>query len=136
MPETTAQLADAIHAMSKLSWRRTARETSDLTESEYLALDHLAQAGTSTVGEITEAISVLPAQMSRIIRRLEKAKLATGSINPEDKRRVDMSITPRGKRAHTKYRNAKLAPLIEALERLTSQERIQFMSLIHKMRGD
>ena len=136
MPETTAQLAEAIHAMSKLSWRQTAKETSDLTESEYLALDHLVQSGTSTVGKITEAIGVLPAQMSRIIRRIEQAGFVSGAINPDDKRRVDISISKKGKQVHTKYRKAKLAPLIEALERLTPEERSQFMSLVGRMRGE
>jgi len=134
MPQTTTQLAEAIHAMSKLSWRRTARETSELTESEYLALDHLVQTETSTVGEIIKAINVLPAQMSRIVRNLEDAGFASGSINPDDKRKVNISVTKKGKQVYTKYRKAKLGPLIDALERLTPNERSQFMSLIHKMR--
>ncbi len=129
MPET-AQLAEAILAMSKRSWIEASGE---ITESEFLALDYLAEVGTATVGETQQHIKVVPAQMSRLLRRLQSAGFVTSGINREDRRRVDMTISESGRAVHGKYRTAKLAPIIAALDRLSRDEREAFMTLINKM---
>ena len=90
MPEI-AQLAEAILAMSKRSWIEASRETAEITESEFLALDYLTEAGTATVGEAQQHIGVVPAQMSRLLRRMESAELVKSDINREDRRRVDIT---------------------------------------------
>ena len=132
MPET-AQLAEAILALSKKSWINASRKTAEITESEFLALDYLAEVGTATVGETQQHIKVVPAQMSRLLRRLQSAGLVTSGINRKDRRRVDMTITDSGRAVHAKYRKAKLAPIVAALERLSSDERDAFMQLVNKM---
>ena len=121
MPATT-RLAEAIFALSKRSWIETSRQTAELTE-----------AGTATVGQIQRQIGVLPAQMSRHLRRLRSAGFVTCQINRDDRRKVNVAITQSGGAVHAKYRRAKLAPIIAALERLTEHERSQFMGLVQKM---
>ena len=66
----TRRLAEAILTLSKRSWIEASRETAELKESEFLALDYLSETGTATVGEVQKRIKVLPAQMSRLARRL------------------------------------------------------------------
>ena len=132
MPET-AQLAEAILALSKKSWIDASREAAEITESEFLTLDYLSEVGTATVGETQQHIKVVPAQMSRLLRRLQSAGLVTSGINREDRRRVDMTITESGRGVHAKYRKAKLAPIVAALERLSRDERAEFMQLVNKM---
>ena len=132
MPKTT-QLAEAILTLSKQSWIEASRNTAEVTESEFLALDYLAAAGTATVGETQGQIKVVAAQMSRLLRRLESAGFVTADINREDRRKVDITITEAGRAVHARYRTAKLSPIIAALERLTVEERSQFMALVHKM---
>lgn len=129
----TTRLAESIFRLSKLSWRDVAKQTAELTESAFLALDHLAETEVASVGEITKQIKVLPAQMSRILRSLESKGLVACDINPGDKRKVDVTITKTGKRVHSSYRKAKLIPIINALDRLSEAERSQFMALVQKM---
>lgn len=133
MPKTD-ELAEAIFKMSMRTWRRTAKAISDLTESEFLALDCLASKS-CTVGEIIQSVQVLPAQMSRIVRRLEQAEYITSDLNADDKRKIDLSITSKGKKAHQRFRKAKTTPIVEALERLTPQDRETFMSILERMSG-
>ena len=133
MPKTD-ELAEAIFKMSMRTWRRTAKAISDLTESEFLALDCLASKS-CTVGEIIQSVQVLPAQMSRIVRRLEQAAYVTSDLNPDDKRKVDLSITSKGKKAYERFRKAKITPIVEALERLTPKDREIFMSCLERMSG-
>ena len=132
MPEI-ANLAEAILAMSKKSWIEASRETVEITESEFLSLDYLVEVGTATVGETQQQIKVVPAQMSRLLRRLQSSGFVTSDINREDRRRVDITVTESGRAVHAKYRKAKLAPIIAALERLSHDERDAFMKLVNKM---
>jgi DNA-binding MarR family transcriptional regulator len=132
MPQT-GQLAEQILALSKLSWIDVSAETADLAETEFLALDYLTEAHSAHVGEIQKYIGVLPSQMSRMLRRLESAGFTRSAINPEDRRKVDVAITESGRQVHAKYRRAKLAPIVRALERLSQAERAQFMALVQKM---
>ncbi len=133
MPETAARLAEAIFEMSKRTWRQAARATSEVTESEFLALDFLGEVGLASVGDITRAVEVLPAQTSRIVRSLERQGLITCDINAEDKRKVNVRLTAKGKRIHARYRLAKLDPIHSALQRLSPREQKQFMTLVNKM---
>ena len=134
MPETHA-LAEAIFVLSKRSWTRAAQQTSEVTETGFLALDYLVEAGTDSVGEVQQHINVIPAQMSRLVRQLGSDGLIESNINREDRRKIDLTITEQGREVHARYRDAKLAPIIASLERLTADERAQFMVLVRKMAG-
>lgn len=133
MPSSATELAEAILSLSVHSWRQVSSQTAEVTESEFLALDQLAQNGVQTVGAIREEINVLPAQMSRIVRRLEEARYITTSINAHDKRKVDVKMTPDGGKIYKKYRKAKLEPIIHALDRLSNTQQKQFMDLVKLM---
>ena len=106
--EQLQAFADEVFDLSKESWiaqsRGKTKKHPDLTETEFLTLDVLARAARSyTVGEIQREIGVLPAQMSRIIRSLEKKggkSLVQCRINPDDKRKIDVDLSPAGREAH------------------------------------
>ena len=132
MPQTR-ELAEQILAIAKQSWAADATKHAELSHTEFLALEYLAHQGTATVGQIRKKINVLAAQMSRILRSLEEAKFVTCAINPQDKRKVDVTISKAGRKSFEAFREAKLGNIIQSLERLTSEERSQFLVLLHKM---
>lgn len=120
--ETIQRLALQVFDLTRRTWVRSQREKLrggyDLSESEFLALDALETAGTLSVGQLRREVGVLPAQMSRIIKALEHRydeKLVVCSINPQDKRKIDVAITPKGRRAVGAYRNAKILMTVRAL---------------------
>lgn len=136
------QQAEAIFELTKMSWARRdnikRKGEFDLSETEFLTLDLLRKRGSMTVGDLQRAIGVLPAQMSRIIRSLE-SKLAKPmvrcEINPKDKRKVDVSLTETGAKAHGTYSEARLAMSISVLQDLNDQDRHEFMRILGVMRG-
>ncbi len=140
--EQLQAFADEVFELSKESWLAQSRDKSkkqpDLSETEFLALDMLAKAGrTHTVGEIQREIGVLPAQMSRIIRALEDKggkPLVQCRINPTDKRKIDVALTPAGREAHRAYREVKLGSIQKALEALSDRDREEFMRLLRLIR--
>ena len=127
------ELGEQILAISRQSWADKSARGAKLTETEFIALDYLSHEGTAAVGQIRGHIGVLPAQMSRIMRSLEDAKFVTAGINRQDKRKIDVTITEAGQRACEKFRRAKLGRIIDALEKLTEDERSQFLALLHRM---
>jgi DNA-binding MarR family transcriptional regulator len=126
--------------MTTRAWLATQREKMkggyDLSESEFLALNALEHVQSLSVGELRQHVGVLPAQMSRVIKALEQRydeKLVLCTINPEDKRKIDVSITPTGRRAVEAYRRAKIMNTVEALNSLTDEDLADFTRILTKI---
>jgi DNA-binding MarR family transcriptional regulator len=127
--QTINGLALEVFEISKHMWLLTQHEKYkggyDLSESEFLALDALDRVTSLSVGELRRQVGVLPAQMSRIIKALEQRydeKLVLCSINGQDKRKIDVSLTPKGRRAVAAYRRAKILGTVEALQSLSEPD--------------
>jgi DNA-binding MarR family transcriptional regulator len=132
------EFAEEIFEMSKDIWalqsRAKGRGQTEITETEFLALDFLLKSDVPvTVGDIQRHIGVLPAQMSRIIRSLESKSgqsLIACRINAQDKRKVDVSLTPAGRQAHQAYRQYKLGTTEKILAGLSEEDRAEFIRLL------
>lgn len=143
-PEKRRQLealAQEIFGLSKLTSQVRAQARKDeveaLSETEGLTLDLLAKNRVMSVGEIQKAIGVLPAQMSRIIRSLEDKggqAFISCSINSEDRRKIDVSLTETGAKAIAEYRNARMSTILTSLAVLSQSEREEFMRMLRKIR--
>jgi DNA-binding MarR family transcriptional regulator len=127
--QTASELAFQMFEISKHTWLRSQREKFkggyDLSESEFLALDALQRVPCLSVGDLRRQVGVLPAQMSRIIKALEQRyeeKLVLCAINAHDKRKIDVSITPKGRRAVDAYRRAKIQATVNLLQTLSPHE--------------
>jgi DNA-binding MarR family transcriptional regulator len=107
----------------------------DLTDPEFVTLDTLAERGMCTVGEIQQVLDVRPAQMSRIIRSLEnklaKALIAC-SINPTDKRKINVSITEQGRKARDDYKSRWISSNVKLLKGLSDSEQVELERLINR----
>lgn len=110
----------------------------DLSEAEFLTLDLLTKCESLTIGEIQKQIGVLPAQMSRIVRSLEEQGgrgYVECRINPRDRRRIDVSLTESGVKAHAAYREARMGSMYVILASLNSADRVQFMRILGEIRA-
>ncbi len=140
-----AEMAAEIFELTMLSILARARARSaanrdepHLTETEFLALDSLVKHGPMTVGDIQKTIGVLPAQMSRVIRALESkpgGSFVDCSINPDDRRRVDVTITAAGLAAREDYRNLRLTMTMEVLSGLRPEDRDEFIRILRTIRA-
>lgn len=138
--QSIQRLALVMFDLTKRNWLQSQREKFkggyDLSESEFLALDALEDVTSLSVGELRRHVGVLPAQMSRIIKALEQRydeKLVLCAINPEDKRKIDVSITPKGRAAVGAYRRAKIMASIEALRSLSDEDLEAFMRILDRL---
>jgi DNA-binding MarR family transcriptional regulator len=122
--ETLAQSLFEVVAQFCLAAPRRRRRVGDLKEFEYLTLAILHQCDTLIVGDIQRRLGVLPAQMSRIIRALESRErpLVACRINPNDKRKIDVALTPAGEKAFQDYQTARVRGITHLLRKLSDDD--------------
>jgi DNA-binding MarR family transcriptional regulator len=118
-----------------LSTLRGRRRVADLKEVEFLTLSVLHNRETMIVGDIQRVLGVLPAQMSRIIRSLEDRDrpLIQCRINPRDKRKIDVCLTPAGDKALLDYRNASVSRIVEHLHHLSEEDQEDLNRSLEKL---
>lgn len=118
-----------------LNQPRGRRRTGSLKDLEFQTLAILHQRGTMIVGDIQRMLGVLPAQMSRIIRALENRDrpFITCRINPEDKRKINVTLTPSGLQALSECQSAHLRGINALIDRLSEEERDDLARLLEKL---
>ena len=137
------QLADevfgVVRMVSVLRARSKATGTEELSEPEFVALDLLTNCTSMTVGEIQQQVGIPPAQMSRLIRSLEHKEagaLIKCSINEQDRRKVDVTLTEAGKKTYEHYRQARRATSLQFLQHLSQEDRDNFMRILRSFREE
>ncbi len=118
-----------------LSVPRGRRRSGDLKEIEFLTLSLLNQQATLIVGDIQRQLGVLPAQMSRIIRALENRErpLIACRINPHDKRKIDVALTPAGVAAFHEYQSTRVHTISTVLGKLEEDDLEDLGRLLSKL---
>lgn len=126
---TTATRADALEVASlirpvllRLS-RELRREGQafGVTPGQATLLAQVEKHGSVGLGELAAGEGVSPAAMSKHVDRLEAADLVTRSQGG-DRRRIDVELTPKGKRVLKRVRSHRTAWLAERLGRLDEEE--------------
>jgi DNA-binding MarR family transcriptional regulator len=114
---------------------RGRRGSGDLKDLEFLTLAILHAHDTMIVGDIQRILGVLPAQMSRLIRSLENRErpLIACRINPRDKRKIDVGLTPAGEKALGDYQTHRVRRLVELLRDLPDEEQEEMHRLLHQL---
>src|SRR5437870_7980583 len=120
-----------------LSALRGRRRAGDLKEVEFLTLSVLQAHGTMIVGDIQRLLGVLPAQMSRVIRALENRErpLIACRINPRDKRKIDVCLTPFGEKSLLDYQGARVGRIVELLQDLADEDQEELIRALAKLHG-
>jgi DNA-binding MarR family transcriptional regulator len=131
--EIAQQLIDLVTQFN-LALPRGRRRVGDLKEVEFLTLSILHQRDTLIVGDIQRQLGVLPAQMSRIIRSLEARErpLIACRINPQDKRKIDVALTPAGAKAFDDHQKGRAHAVAGLLARLPEDDLDDLQRLLEK----
>lgn len=112
---------------------RGRRRTGELREIEFLTLSLLHHREPLIVGDIQRQLGVLPAQMSRIIRALETRErpLISCRINAQDKRKIDVALTPAGRSAFLEYQSDRVRTISALLSALSPDD----LGELHRLVG-
>jgi DNA-binding MarR family transcriptional regulator len=133
--ETIAQGLFGVITQLELAVTRGRRRTGDLKEAEFLTLSLLHEQGTMIVGHIQRLLGVLPAQMSRIIRALEERPVPfiACRINAQDKRKIDVTLTPAGENALLEYQTHRVRGIAELLRKLPEEGQADLSRLLDRL---
>ena len=116
--------ADRLHSAAIHLLRALRREDdrSGLSAPRLSALSVLVFGGPRTLGDLAGAEQVRPATMTRIAQSLVEDGYARRAADPNDRRVVRISATPKGRRVMQQGRERRVAVLATLLARLSPDE--------------
>jgi DNA-binding MarR family transcriptional regulator len=144
LPPTEAEAGDAtlgagfgllIFRLARASaWRlgRSLRE-SGLRWPEFAVLHHLDAQGAVAQRELAMALRIQPSNLVALLDQLEKRGFLDRAPDPEDRRRHRVELTPQGRQAVEKAREATRRAERELLGPLSVEDRRQFRALLVRL---
>jgi DNA-binding MarR family transcriptional regulator len=125
IPEDVLQLADAVHsaAIHLLRLLRTEDRHSGIGPAQLSALSVLVFGGSMSLKQLAAAEQVKPPTMVRIVQGLAEQKLAEIHPDREDRRKIRISATVRGRSLMHKARMRRVETLAQMLAKKTDAER-------------
>lgn len=108
-------IREAFILLDALDRRTLATITPALTTAQYHTLAALAQVPSQSLGDLAARRLCDKANVSGLIDRLAEQGLATRLRDPNDKRRVALSLTPQGREVLAKATRVRSAALNRAL---------------------
>lgn len=105
----------------------------DLTPTQFALLVALRELGDTSQNELGRHIGIDAATTNGVVERLLKKQYIQSSTDPNDKRRLRLSLTAAG--VHAVDQNVPLAQTItsDTLEGLTQRESIRLVQLLKKI---
>ncbi len=115
------ELIDVLTQVERGMTRRVAAalQPHDVGVEEWRVLSALAETSGQAMSALAEFVLVPPPTLTKLVDRLVSENLVYRRIDPEDRRRVLVSLTPRGRRLHRRLRGvveATLSPVYEDSE--------------------
>jgi DNA-binding MarR family transcriptional regulator len=147
-PAAAADAADAaeiLWAITRISYLITRARRHDrvrtvaavpLDRAAVMVLGQLAEAGPRRPGELAARLGVEPPHVTRQVQRLQQAGYADRVPDPGDRRAHLIQLTPAGKAASDRIRQAGETGMQTALAHWPPQELHQLATLLHRMVDD
>lgn len=135
MKEEKINLGEELYSLlAELLNRRMNRAVQDSIRGEYGTLHYLTyvQNGVSA-GTLTQQLHVVPGRMTDILSSLERKGLVERRRCEQDKRRVLVYVTDKGRKAAKQKREAirqEYAGLLEQLGREDTEELIRLLKIV------
>lgn len=136
-PSLIEELGTLIGRTRRVVWTNAARqlEASGETVLAWQLLSHLVREGKSTQSAAAAAVGQHPAGVSRLLDDLEKQGFVLRKRDPQDRRRMYVEASARGKRRFQESLPAIVAAVGQALEPLGESERRLLRDLLRKVAG-
>jgi DNA-binding MarR family transcriptional regulator len=155
MPETqrepaapaadAADAAEILRAITRIGYLITRARRNDvvrtvaavpLERAAVMVLGQLAEAGPVRPGELAARLSVEAPHVTRQVQRLQRAGYADRVPDPDDRRAQLITLTPAGKAAADRIREAGTGGMQAALAHWPPEELHQLATLLHRMVDD
>lgn len=126
-------IEQAIKAYRKLALTNIREVIPDLTVDQGLALVVINRHPESTQVEMAKMIFKDMASMTRMVQLMEKRGLLKRKMNPDDRRRFRLQVTPKGKEAIQALEPVVNLNRAQALEGFSESETQQLQHLLERV---
>lgn len=132
----TVELADALHSAAIHLLRRVRKQdrSSGVGPAQLSALSVLVFGGTMSLGDLAAAEQVKPPTMVRIVQSLSRQMLVTARPDKQDRRRLNIAATARGRKLMLSARTRRVQALAEMLAVLGEEEQEQLREAVKLIR--
>lgn len=116
-------------------------KTYGLTGPQLILLEVIAREGEISIGKLARTVSLSQATVTNIVERLEQKGLFTRCKDKQDKRKVDVNLTDRGRDILRREPSLLDREFIEMFEKLRDWEKTLILSTLERLadmmsRGD
>ena len=127
----TLELFEEVHKLQRSKFRQ---KVFDPMQGETYILKKIAHHdGDILPGEISSEMNVSSARIATALNSLEGKGLITRRIDPSDRRRILVSLTPEGKAASDEHHRAVIAQAAKMLSLLGEHDAREFLRIIRKL---
>lgn len=128
--ELTYELIESLRRLSKVKWFLGSPK---LTLEEFMVLDLVYESGSCSMKDIISSFSMPPSTATGLVDRLVDRKYVIRSKSKEDRRRILIKMTTKGKKVYSSFKSGALAQLEDSLKHLTTSELESLLKLINKL---
>jgi DNA-binding MarR family transcriptional regulator len=115
---------------------RAAETRVGLGAAQLFVLQHLATAGTLTMGELATRTRTDASSVSSVVKRLAEQQLVARQRSTLDERRVEISLLPSGRKLLAEAPEVVQHRLVAALEKMPAARRKQLAGLLGELVQD
>lgn len=131
---SVAAAADRLDdAYRQLGVTLPASRPSDLSRAELLVLEHVADGEGAALGWLASHLRLPKSTTSVLVKGLERRRFVRRRRNPEDERRLSITLTPKGRRRVLAARVLDPGRLADALRMLPRRDRIAVVAGLERL---
>jgi DNA-binding MarR family transcriptional regulator len=112
---------------------REAESTYGLTAAQLFVLISLAEAPAGSMAELAERTLTDQSSVSIVVSRLETKRLVTRKPSPNDRRRVQLKLTPAGKKIAAHGPTAPQPKIIDAIDSMPPAKRTEVVRALEHL---
>lgn len=129
------ELLHSFHAIRNITKERSLHlgHQNHITHSQWFVLTMIEHSKKTNIKEIAEALEMSSSAATQLVDVLVQAELVLRQENPEDRRSVQLELSPKGKKHIATTKEKRISEMAGIFDPLTDTELEQFVRLHKKI---
>ena len=125
------EMLDNMHLLHKA---KPQKNINDALQGEAIALHYIASHGDEVIpGDIGNEMNVSTARIAQTLNSIEKKGWITREIDPDDRRRIRVRLTPEGKAFEEKHSRMIIDMTAEMLAGLGESDAVEYVRILGRL---
>jgi DNA-binding MarR family transcriptional regulator len=112
---------------------RQAEQRLGVSGAQLFVLEKLAETPSASLNELAARTYTHQSSVSTVVERLVRRRLVSRQLSPDDRRRLELVLTARGRRLAAETTGAAQHRLISAVQRLPARSRHRLATLLREV---